>query len=282
MSDKTAPLITVIIAVFNGIKTLKQCIDSVASQTYSNVELIVIDGGSKDGSVDLLNANHNKIRYWISEADSGIYNAWNKGLDKARGEWIYFLGADDFFLNADVLQGVIKQLMLLPDDVLVAYGQVMQLDKDALPLYSFGEPWDVVKKSFKKKMAIPHQGVMHRRSLFELHGRFDESFLIMGDYELLLRELNTGKASFMQGIILTGVRSGGLSSSPEYTLTLLDEVRRAKILNGLNSNNGIWMIGLARFYIRSLIWKIFGDTMARRMLDFFRSMLGLPAYWTKI
>lgn len=282
MTDKTAPLITIIIAVFNGIKTLQQCIDSVASQTYSNVELIVIDGGSKDGSVDLLNANQKKIRYWISEADSGIYNAWNKGLDKARGEWIYFLGADDFFLNADVLQGVIKQLMLLPDDVLVAYGQVMQLDKDGLPLYSFGEPWDVVKKSFKKKMAIPHQGVMHRRSLFERHGRFDESFLIMGDYELLLRELNTGKASFMQGIILAGVRSGGLSSSPEYTLTLLDEVRRAKILNGLNSNNGIRMIGLARFYIRSLIWKIFGDTLARRMLDFFRSMLGLPAYWTKI
>ena len=97
MKNKSLPLITIIIAVFNGAKTLQQCIDSVAQQSYPNKELIIIDGGSKDGTLDLLKANSEKIDYWVSETDNGIYNAWNKGLAQANGDWICFLGADDFF-----------------------------------------------------------------------------------------------------------------------------------------------------------------------------------------
>ncbi|MGZ8195151.1 MAG: glycosyltransferase, partial [Methylosarcina sp.] len=81
------PLISIVVAVYNGREVLQQCVDSIASQTYKNKELIVIDGGSKDGTVDLLMKNQDRIGYWLSEPDKGIYNAWNKALPKVRGEW---------------------------------------------------------------------------------------------------------------------------------------------------------------------------------------------------
>ena len=80
MNNKSSPLISVIVAVFNGAKTLRQCIDSVDRQSYLNKELIIIDGGSKDGTVDIIKNNQGKIAYWVSEPDRGIFNAWNKAL----------------------------------------------------------------------------------------------------------------------------------------------------------------------------------------------------------
>jgi len=93
-TDTCLPSITAIVAVFNGVDTLQQCIDSVAQQSYPAKELIVIDGDSKDGTVELLKASQEKINYWVSEPDSGVYNAWNKGLAKANGDWIFSLGSD--------------------------------------------------------------------------------------------------------------------------------------------------------------------------------------------
>src|SRR3990172_6849742 len=103
MNQEFAPLISIIVAVYNGKATLQQCIDSVAQQTYPNKELVIIDGGSNDGTVELLEKNRSKFSYWISEPDRGIYNAWNKGLVQAHGEWVCFLGADDYLWDATVL-----------------------------------------------------------------------------------------------------------------------------------------------------------------------------------
>ncbi len=275
------PLITVITVVFNGEKYLKETIKSVINQTYPNVEFIVIDGGSTDGTVDILKEYGNEIDYWVSEPDKGIYNAWNKGLEQANGDWICFLGADDFFWDIKVLENFAKQLVLIPSDVHVAYAKVMLLTRDGTSLHEVGEPWDKVKHLFKHKMSIPHQAVMHRRSLFSLHGKFDESFLIVGDYELLLRELKTGDAAFIPNIIATGMRQGGISSKPEQSLTILREVRRAQKKHGQNLPGWLWLMALTRVYIRLLLWKVVGEKLTRKVLDFGRHMMGLPAYWTK-
>ena len=96
-TNKKYPLISIIVAVYNGEKTLQRCIDSVFSQTYPHKELIIIDGGSTDGTVDILQTNNDKITYWKSEPDNGIYQAWNKALDHAKSDWICFLGSDDYF-----------------------------------------------------------------------------------------------------------------------------------------------------------------------------------------
>ncbi|MEI6611112.1 MAG: glycosyltransferase, partial [Deltaproteobacteria bacterium] len=147
---QSVPSISIIVAVFNGVKTLQQCIDSVAQQSYANKELIIIDGGSKDGTLNLLKTNGKQISYWISEPDSGIYNAWNKGLVQAKGEWICFLGADDYFWDLQVLERVLEQLEKLPPMIRVAYSQVMIVNEFGQGLYRIGEPWQKVKNNFNQ------------------------------------------------------------------------------------------------------------------------------------
>jgi len=282
MNQASAPLISVIVAIFNGKATLQQCIDSVAQQTYSNKELIIIDGGSKDGTVELLEGNRNKFSYWISEPDRGIYDAWNKGLAQASGEWICFLGADDYFWDITVLERMAVQLQMLPTDIRVAYGQIMQVSVDEqLPPRPIGASWGQEKEFFKQFMCIPHVGTMHRRSLFETHGKFDESFHIAGDYEFLLRELKTGDAAFIPGIITTGQRLGGISTDPTNYLRMLHETRRAQRMHGQLLPGKFLLNAIVNESLRHLLWKVFGEKLARRLLDLRRRIKGLPPYWTK-
>ena len=282
LNHEPPPLISIIVAVFNGVATLQQCIDSVANQTCPNKELIVIDGGSKDGTVELLKTEQDKITYWISEPDRGIYDALNKGLAQAKGEWICFLGADDFFWDAHVLEEMAKQLIKLPPKIRIAYAQIMLLNANGERVYLVNEPWGEIKARFKQIMCIHHQGVMHRRSLFELHGNFDETFKITGDYELMLRELQTGDAYFIPDLVLAGMRQGcGASSSPANGLRLCHEIRRSQKMHGLWLPSRIWLMVTARAYLRLFIWKILGERVTRQLLDIGRRVMGKPAFWTK-
>ena len=253
MESKNYPLITIIIAVFNGAKTLQQCIDSVIQQAYPNKQLIIIDGGSNDGTVELLEANNQSISYWISEPDAGIYNAWNKGLAIANGEWICFLGADDYFWDSSVLESMSSQLLIAPSNIRVVYGQIMLLNSNGENMYAVGKPWLKVKKRFKQIMCIPHPGLMHRSSLFEQHGQFDESFRIAGDYELLFRELQTGNAIFIPDLITIGMREGGVSSDPNNTLKAMQEIRLAQKINGQKLPGWFWVLAMLKVYICQLL-----------------------------
>lgn len=281
MSIDKKPLITIIVAVFNGVDMLQQCIDSVVNQIYQNKELIIIDGGSSDSTVDLLKSNSKKISYWISEPDKGIYNAWNKGLLQAKGEWICFLGSDDYFWDIQVLNRMSEELVKLPGSIRVAYGQVMLLNRSGDVLHPVGEPWDVVKKSFRQFMCIPHSAVMHRRSMFEQNGLFDESFRIAGDYELLHRELKAGEACFIPDLIVTGMRQGGVSSNPENVLVVMRETRRTQKMHGQLLPGWIWIFAISRVYARLLLWHVVGEKSTRKIVDLYRRMMGLPPYWTK-
>ena len=266
MSSKP-PVISVVVAVYNGKATLQQCLDSVTQQTYSGVELVVIDGGSSDGTTDILLANAEHIAYRISEPDRGIYNAWNKGLAQAHGEWICFLGADDFFWDAQVLERMAAQLMLVPVNIQVAYGQIMLLNSAGAELYPIGQPWEVVKERIKQVMCIPHPAVMHRRSLFEQHGNFDESFRIAGDYEFLLREVTTADAVFFPNFITVGMRQGGISSNPKSALLTMRETRRAQQMHGQHFPGRLWMMAMLRVYIRLLLSNVIGAKLANKAID---------------
>ncbi len=104
------PRISVIIAVRNGAGTLQRALDSVFEQTYDDIELIVMDGASSDGTQAILERNAARIAYWRSEPDGGIYQAWNKALDHVTGDWICFLGADDRFHASDIVASVAAAL----------------------------------------------------------------------------------------------------------------------------------------------------------------------------
>ena len=277
----STPLISIIVAVYNAKATMQQCIDSVTHQTYPNKELIIIDGGSTDGTLALLEENHNKFSYWVSEPDCGIYNAWNKGLAQAKGEWICFLGADDYFWDTTVLERMAVKLELLPENIRVAYGQIMLIDLDGQPPRSKGEPWEKIKDQFKQFMCIPHVGTMHRRSLFDQHGNFDESFRIAGDYEFLLRELTTGDASFIPDIVTAGQHLGGISTGKGNYLRTLREVARAQRVHGKLLPARYVLKEMKKECLRLLLWKVLGDGLARKLLDKRRRIKGLPPYWTK-
>lgn len=276
------PLISVIVAVYNGIATLQQCIDSVASQSFRDFELIIIDGGSTDGTVDLLKANASKLGYWISEPDKGIYNAWNKALRHASGKWICFLGADDYLWSNDALARMAAALKTLPNETQIAYGQVMLLGLDDAPLYTVGEPYDLRSGRRVDVMGLPpHPGLMHRRTVFEERGGFDESFRIAGDTELLLRELQRSAPCFVPEAIVAGMRQGGISSKPSNVLKSLQELRRIQRKHGMRWPGIPLILTWMRVSVRWLLWSVMGEHLARRALDIGRKVLGKPAYWTR-
>ena len=273
------PRISVVTVVLNGEKHLEQTIQSVINQTHANLEYLVVDGGSTDGSLEIVRKYEYAIDYWVSEADSGIYSAMNKGVALSTGDWLSFINADDFLWSPFVLEQVALQLAELSAQTRVAYGQIMLLDSVGKDLFSVGEPWDKVKKRFKQAMVIPHPGVMHRRTLFTVHGLFDESYKSAGDYELLLRELQTADAYFIKGIIVTGMRLGGISNRPEETLNSLKELRRAQKKHGRELPGITWVMSLIRVYVRKFFWHILGEKSTRRLLDLGRRIMGLKAVW---
>ncbi|PIY29107.1 MAG: glycosyltransferase [Comamonadaceae bacterium CG_4_10_14_3_um_filter_60_42] len=276
------PLITIIIAVYNAEGTIQQCIDSIVNQTYKNKEIIIVDGASSDNTVALLRKNAAHLSYWVSEPDSGVYNAFNKGLKHASGEWIYFLGADDYFWNDCVLEEVVKRLMTTPANIKIAYGCVMLVNDKNENILQLGKPWNETKKIFSQLMNIPHQGVMHRRSLFEIHGVFDESFKITGDYEMLLRELKTNDALFIDNSIIAGYRQGGISSVSANALRVNSEYRRAQKLNGLNFPGLMWISNQIKIYTYLFLFKLVNEKNAKKMLDLTRKIRKLPPYWEKL
>ena len=260
------PKITVVISTLNGCSTLEMCLKSILDQTYINLELIIIDGGSSDGTLDILKKYIHRIDYFVSESDAGIYNAWNKGLAKATGDWICFIGSDDYIWSIDVFEKISVELEGLSSNIRVAYGQVMLLDVDGKSLYPIGESWGKAKKRFNQIMSFPHPGAMHRRSLFELNGNFDESFRIAGDYELLLRELKTNDAIFIPNLITAGIRAGGISSNPKNAVAAMHEVRRAQVINGFRYPGLIWITTMIKTHIKLVIFNIFNSKLAKKIL----------------
>jgi glycosyltransferase involved in cell wall biosynthesis len=213
---------SVITATYNAAKTLQACIDSVAAEGLAELEHIVIDGGSRDGTVDVIRANEQRIGKWVSEPDRGVYDAWNKGLALARGEWIAFLGADDTYVPGAL--AAYRQLATDHPEAELLSSQVVYVS-DGGTTRVIGGPWSWPR--FQKLMTIAHPGSFHRRALFERLGSFDVNYRIVGDYELLLRARGSLRAVFMPQVTVR-MSAGGLSDSTRA----LGEAARAKRQSG--------------------------------------------------
>jgi glycosyltransferase involved in cell wall biosynthesis len=216
------PLVTVITAVYNGQAYVRGCLDSVGRQEYPNIEHIVVDGRSSDGTVDVLQQYNDRIALWKSEPDRGIYDAWNKALVEARGEWICFLGVDDEFLP-----GAVSAYMALASKNPQAeyLSSKLKVVHPSGYVRILGSPW--TWKKFSKGMCTPHVGSMHRRSLFKRLGTYNTSYRIVADYELLLRARGQLKAAYMP-VITAMMRAGGVS----FSRRMLAEQAHAKTATG--------------------------------------------------
>ncbi len=276
------PFITIIVALLNRSRTFQRCLDSITGQTYSGWELIVQDGGSTDGSVEILKANAHRIAYWESGPDKGPSDAVNKAIRRARGEWIYILGSDDYLWDNSVLDRLVPHLSHAYPPCRVVYGRLAFVRDDGQVLEYSGEPWEQCKRQFIQGRTLPGQAVISHRSVFEVHGLFDPSFSVGGDYEMLLRELRKGDALFVPDVIVAGFQFGGESSVPKNSLLVLSDVRRAQRKNGIRFPSVLWIGWLLKVYLRIALWRLLGAERAKHVLDWGRALWGKGPFWTRI
>lgn len=201
--------ISIITAVFNAKNTVENTIKSVFNQAYPNIEYIIIDGGSTDGTVDIIKKYEDKISYWVSEEDGGIYDAWNKGLEKATGEWVCFLGADDQLVK-DHTETYMNYILEAKEEFDYVMSKVDLVDKSGSFIRTIGKPYKW--NAFKKRMCCLHTGSMHSKKYFDKYGYFDTKYRIVGDYEILLRAKDNLKVGYIDKSTVK-MQIGGVSDS---------------------------------------------------------------------
>ena len=168
--------ISVITINFNNLQGLKETVTSVIDQTYDNKEMIVIDGGSTDGSAEFIEANKDKFSYSVSEKDNGIYNAMNKGVLHASGDYVIFMNSGDCFFNRDVLTDVFSEEVTASN---IIYGSTLCSPEPGKAFLRRPHTLDVMQKN--RISAICHQSAFIRCSLMKEIG-YDERFKLLGDY----------------------------------------------------------------------------------------------------
>ncbi len=242
------PLITVITVVYNAEKTLKDTIESVMMQSYDNVEHIIIDGGSSDGTLDILKQYDHVIDYWLSEKDGGMYDAMNKGIALSSGEYVGMLNSDDMFANGDVLQNVIDTFCQTQTDAVFSCLNIV----DKNNLNKILRKYRVTKfNSILMRIGVmpPHPTFYCKKSCYNAAGSYKTDYKIAADFEMLARLLMSHKISwsFLDKVTIT-MRSGGLSDSGFLSsIRLNNEIIRACKENDLDTN---WLFLALKLPIR--------------------------------
>lgn len=175
--DNSLPKISIVIPVLNSVNDIGFAIESILIQQYNNLEIIIIDGGSTDGTVKKISEYKNQLSHFISEADKGIYDAMNKGISHSTGEWIYFLGSDDT-LSEGVLNYVFNEKKFESADVI--YGDVVEKGTGKV----YGGSFDLSRLLFENPC---HQAIFYKVSIIEKFGNFNLRFKIFADYDLNMK-----------------------------------------------------------------------------------------------
>ena len=206
------PIFSIITITYNASRWLERTILSVLSQSYSNVEYIIIDGGSTDGTVDIIKQYASGIAYWVSEKDGGIYDAMNKGLRKASGDYVWFINAGDTLYTSDTLQRIvslIEKKKNLPD---IIYGETAIVDENGCSLgrRRLKAPGKLSWKSFRMGMKVCHQSFVAKR---EIAPEYDLSYRYSADFDWCIRCMKQAGKIYNTRQTLTNFLDGGVSTS---------------------------------------------------------------------
>lgn len=213
------PSFSIITVCLNAAGTIKQSLNSVLSQTLSPAEYIVVDGGSTDGTREIIERYRPRLTHVVFEPDSGIYDAFNKGLARAAGDVVGILNADDLY--APWTLETVGEAYRENPEAGVFYGKLAVVDeaRGAWTVYPIGD-----HRHLLSSMSIAHPATFVARSLYRRHGFFDPAFRVSGDWELILRLFRAGERFCPIDRVLTAFRNSGVSSA--YTPRLLAENRR--------------------------------------------------------
>ncbi len=220
------PLITIVTVTFNSAKTLERTIQSVINQKFKNFEYIIIDGKSTDGTVDIIKKYEKYISYWVSEPDKGIYDAMNKGIKAAKGDWIHLLNSDDLYYNEDALTQVSNVLKNEKENFY--YFSMIQKTSDKEVYYD----WEFNKIKLWYSAYLPHPTTFISKYQYSVLGLYDISFKIAADHDMILKLVKRFKAVH-NNIPVTIMNLGGLSSQ-NISKTFLD-FKNVTVKNGFNS-----------------------------------------------
>jgi len=241
--------ISVITVCFNSQSTIQKAIDSVAGQTWPAIEHIVIDGASRDNTIAIIQANAQKIAHFVSEPDTGVYQAMNKGLKLATGDVIAFLNSDDVYHDVRVLEAVALTMKDQGFDAL--YGDV-EFFNAACP--------DVTVRTYDSGRFSParigwgwmpaHPALFVRREIYQRFGYFREDYRIAGDYEFVARIFKNGQLKSRHlSEVFVRMQTGGLSTAGLRATYLLNkEILRACRENGITSN---WLMVLSKYFFKA-------------------------------
>ncbi|WP_120955576.1 glycosyltransferase family 2 protein [Helicobacter mehlei] len=245
------PLVSVIMATLNSQQFLEATLQSILDQSYGNLELLVIDGGSNDTTLQILQTYANKIDYFMSLKDNGIAQAFNRGVRLAFGDYINFQGDSDGFVAPNALQEVMAGVQ---GEMLIS-ARVARVDEQGDVLYTSDYLKNFDKNLLRFKM-IHHQGLLTHRDYFGTHGLFDENLIFSMDYEHLLRCFHNFPSFLPKEQVLARWRTGGLGTHKECEV--FEEWAQIKARHQIAPSLVLKIIEkwiLAKFYIKkALLW----------------------------
>jgi glycosyltransferase involved in cell wall biosynthesis len=219
-------MISIVTSTLDAAADLAHTLRSVAQQRGASFEWIVVDGGSNDGTVELLRRHEHLVARWISEPDSGIYDAWNKACALARGQWLLFLGAGDEFAAPDALENFSPHLARAHPEHDLVYGKLRYISPlGRVDLEEVGAPWAELAGRWElcRPVLPPHPAIFHHRSLFEDGRHFETRFKMAGDSHFLLRHA-LRKAPLFVPLALVRAPVGGVSLSLRSAAALSREI----------------------------------------------------------
>lgn len=228
--------VSVITVVYNNRETVAGAIESVLGQQHSELEYIVVDGGSTDGTLEVINEYRDSISHIISEPDNGIYDAMNKGIARATGELIGILNSDDAYASNRVLRDVVKVFDAQRVDCV--YGDLVYVsDHETRRVIRYWQAGEFSRGKFRWGWAPPHPTLFLRREVYEQHGRFNTDLNIAADYELMLRFLYKHRvpAAYVPEVLVCMKDGGTSNQSLRNRLRGHIQCHRAWAVNGFRS-----------------------------------------------
>lgn len=229
--------VSLITVVYNGEAFIESAIQSVLAQDYPDIEYIIVDGASKDGTMTIVEKYRDRIATVISEPDKGIYDAMNKGVRAATGDVIGILNADDFYAANDVISDVVK--LMKEKQVDTIFGDLVYVQPENLEkVVRFYSAKNFKIKDFEKGDMPPHPTFFVKRALYDQFGLFKTDYKIAADFEIMVRMLYKGGASWAYlHKVMTKMRVGGVSTAGlKSKVDLNREIKRACDENGLKTS----------------------------------------------
>lgn len=229
--------VSIVTVVLNGVEHIADCIDSVISQDYNDIEYIVVDGGSTDGTIGVIKKYEKNIDLWISEPDKGIYDAMNKGIVLATGDIIGILNSDDLYANETVVSNIAEEFGR--DSIDAVFADLVYIDKkNPEKIIRYYKSSNFSPKKFAYGWMPAHPTFFVKRNCYEHYGLFKTDYLIAADYELLVRFIGKYKITYKYlPKVIVKMRTGGRSTKNFKSNWILNkEIIRACAENGIKTN----------------------------------------------